>query len=339
MTQQIVLRSLEELGQFADVIVSDEPVSAERALVPQPPDPPTPRDLDDLVETLRRSAEELQGLSAADEHARKQAEQALAKYRCLTADAGQLRRIAADAEQVANQAKAFCARAFTVECHEGATRVVKAATVVADDACARLQVLNVEVEALSAREDVARLLVEEREREEAAHREAEERERQARLTEAIVEAEALASAGKFDEALRVLGSLAKEDPSFPDLASCIDKVRRREWAVKTSMAEEALRAARRNRRDPQVAVALIEPLDLTCVPDAVARQVYGCWLKSCHRLCRNDAMHYSVGFCKGAVLVETNDGQLEVLSAIGLPRWRAGRRFSRVALKGARPLK
>ncbi len=131
----------------------------------------------------------------------------------------------------------------------------------------------------------------------------------------------------------------KEHPNDPKLASCIDKVRRQEWAVKTSLAEHALRAARRNRRDPQGAIALLEPLDLTCLPDVLARQVYGCWLHVCSRLHHEGAMHYSAAFCKGAVLVQTHDGQLEVVSAMGLPRWHAGRRFSRVALKGARPLK
>lgn len=339
MTQQIVLRSLEELGQFADVIVSDEVVSTERALVPQPPAPPAPHDLDDLVETLRRSAEELQALSAADAAARNQAEQALAKYRRLTVDAGQMRRIAADAQQVASQARAFQARAFSVECREGATQVTNAATAVADEARVRLELIHREAEALSARKDVVCLLAEERQREEASRREAEERERRARLAEEIAQAEVQARAGNFDEAERMLGCLATDHPNDPALASCIDKVRRQEWAVKTSVAERALREARRNRRDPKAAIALFEPLDLTCVPDVLARQIYGCWLKSCHRLSTNDAMHYTVGFCKGAVLVETQDGQLEVLSALGLPRWRVGRRFSRVALKGVRPLK
>ena len=66
MTQQITLKSLEELGQFADVIVADEPVSDERALVPRPPEPAAAIDLDALVETIRRSALELQALSTAD---------------------------------------------------------------------------------------------------------------------------------------------------------------------------------------------------------------------------------------------------------------------------------
>ncbi len=83
MTQQITLRSLEELGQFADVIAPYEPVNNERALVPQPLNPAAALDLDALVETIRRSVDELQALSAADACARRQAEEALARYAAL----------------------------------------------------------------------------------------------------------------------------------------------------------------------------------------------------------------------------------------------------------------
>lgn len=339
MTQQIKLTSLEELGRFADVIVTDETISMERALVPQAPMPAVALDIDSLVETIRRSAEELQLLSAADAQSRRQAEEALAKYRRLTADAGKLQRIAGDARDVAEKASILAAAAFEPECQEGAARVAAAAAFVANEADSRLRSVMVEAQALAVRDDLVRLLAEERELAEAARREAEEREYQVRLAEATVEAELLARAGNFDEARRMLGCLAKEHPNSPDLASCIDKVRRQEWAVKTSMAEQALREARRNRRDPQAAIALMERLDLASVPDALARQVYGCWLKACSRLGHRDAVHYSTGFCKGAVMIPNPDGRLEVVSAIGLQRWDRGRRFSPAALKGARPLK
>ena len=339
MTQQITLTSLEELGQFADVIVPDEPVSNELALVPQPSKPAAALDLDALIETVRRSAEELQALSAADACARKQAEEALARYRRLTGDAGQLQRIAGEAQEVAGQAVAFAARAFSPECQEGAAQVAEAAAAVADEARGRLASVTVEADAVAIREDVARLLAEERAREETARREVEEREREARLGDALAEAGTLARAGNFDEARRMLGCLGEVHPNSPDLASCIDKVRRQEWAVKTSLAEQALRTARRYRRDPRAAISVLEPLDLTSVPDVLARQVYGCWINACSRLRHEGAVHYSAAFCKGAVLALTQDGEFEVVSAIGLPRWHAARRFSPVALKGARPLK
>lgn len=338
MTQQIVLTSLEDLGQFADLIVADEPVSNELALVPQPRKPIATFDVAALIETLRASAQELDGLAKADAIARQHAEEALVRYRRLTGDATRLQRIALEAQGIADQASVFADHAFAPVCQEGAVRIAQVAGMVASDASDRFKAVTEEANNLAGRDDVARLLAEERGRAEAARREAEEREMEARMAEVVAEAEALARAGKFDEARRMLGDLMREHPNSPDLASCMDKVKRREWAVKTSMAEQALRAARRNRREPKAAVALLEPLDLTRVPDALARQIYGCWIQACNRLC-TDAVIYSVGFCKGAVLVLTGDGQLEVVSAIGLPSWQAGRHFSRVALKGARPLK
>lgn len=339
MTQQIVLTSLEDLGQFADLIVADEPVNNERALVPQPPKSIATFDVAALIETLRASAQELDALAKADAIARQHAEEALVRYRRLTGDATRLERIALEAQGIAGQASVFAGHAFSPACQEGAARIAQAAVMVANEASDRFTTVTDEANNLAERDDVARLLAEERDREEAAWREAEERAIEMRMAEVIAEAEELARAANFDEARRMLGCLMTEHPNDPKLASCIDNVRRREWAVKTSLAEQALRSARRSRRDPTTAVALLEPLDLTCVPDALARQIYGCWIQACHRLCTDDAVIYSASFCKGAVLVLTRDGQLEVVSAIGLPRWQAGRHFSRVALKGARPLK
>ena len=74
------------------------------------------------------------------------------------------------------------------------------------------------------------------------------------------------------------------------------------------------------------------------MPQPLVRQVYGCWLQSCRRLKLDRAVHYSPALGRGAVLVPADDGRLEVVSAIGLGRWKAGCRFSAAALKGARPL-
>jgi len=74
------------------------------------------------------------------------------------------------------------------------------------------------------------------------------------------------------------------------------------------------------------------------MPEPLVRQAYGCWLQACRRLKLEGAIHYSPSFGKGAILVPADDGQLEVVSAIGLRRWKPGCRFSSAALKGARPL-
>jgi len=339
MTQPIVLKSLEELGRFADLVAPAEQPSNERALVPVVVEPTVEPDLDALAEAASRAAQELRQLAEADTRARREAEEALARHRRLQGDAARLERLASEAQAINDQASELAERAFNPDCRRKAEEIAKTAAAVAMMARNRVAARGAEVAALAVREDVARLLAEERAREEAARHEAEERQREAHLREGIVRAEALAKEQKFDEALRLLGPLRKIDPSRPDLASSIEKIRRHEWAVKTARAEAALRQARHvYRRQPTEAIALLEPLDLTGVPEPLARQVYGCWLKACGRLELDGAVHYTPAFGKGAVLVPTTDDHLEVVSAIGLPRWSAGCRFSRVALKGARPL-
>lgn len=339
MTQHIVIKNLEDLGRFADLIVPPEPPSNERALVPVVVEPTVEPDLDELAEAARRAAEELRDLAAADAHARQEAEEALVRYRRLEADSARLEGAASEVEAVARRASELANRSFGPDCRSRAGEIAAAASAVATAARNGLTAIKAEMAALALREDVARLLAEEQAREEAARHEAEERQREARLREAILRAEALVREGKFDEALRLLGRLRKDSPSGPDLTSSIETIRRQAWAVKTARAEDALRQARRaHRRQPKEAVALLEPLDLTGIPEPIARQVYGCWLQACRRLGLEGAVHYSPAFAKGAVLLPVTDDRLEVVSAIGLPRWSVGCRFSRVALKGARPL-
>ena len=61
------------------------------------------------------------------------------------------------------------------------------------------------------------------------HGGAEERQREARLRDGVIRVEALARERKFDEALRLLGRLASDNPNSPDLASCRENIRRRAW--------------------------------------------------------------------------------------------------------------
>ncbi|MDO8613132.1 MAG: hypothetical protein Q7R32_09960 [Dehalococcoidia bacterium] len=339
MTQPIVLKSLEELGRFVDLVVPTDRASNERALVPVVVEPIEAPDLDALAEAASRAAQELRQLAAADARARQEAEETLARYRRLQGNAARLERVAGETQAVAERASGLAERAFTPECRRSAEEIATTARAVATMARNRSAAVKAEVAALAVREDVARLLAEERAREEAARREAEERQREARLRDGIAQAEALAKEKEFDEALRLLGRLRKDSPSRPDLTSSIEKIRRHEWAVKTAQVEEALRQARRVfRRQPKEAVALLEPLDLSGIPEPLARQAYGCWLQACRRLGLEEAVHYAPAFGRGAVLAPTIDDRLEVVSAIGLPRWLAGRRFSPTALKGTRPL-
>ena len=339
MTQHIVIKNLEELGRFADLNVPPDRPNNERALVPVVVQPVVEPDLDELADVASRAAQELRELAAADARARHEAEEALTRYRRLEDDSTRLQRAAVEVEAVVRRASELSKQGFAPDCRARAEEIATAAAAVATAARSRLTAVNAEVAALAVREDVARLLAEERAREESARREKEERQREARLRDVVARAEALEQEQKFDEALGLLGSIRKTDPCSSVLTSSFEKIRRHEWAVKTVEIEAALRQARRVfRRQPKEAVALLEPLDLTGTPEALARQVYGCWLQACRRLGLEEAVHYAPAFGRGAVLVPTTDDRLEVVSAIGLPRWPAGRRLSRTALKGARPL-
>jgi tetratricopeptide (TPR) repeat protein len=339
MTQRIVIRSLEELGRFSDLFVPAEEAQEVRALVPVLTEPTTEADLDALAEAASRAALELRQLAEADAAARQEAEEALAHYRQLQRNAARLERVAVEAEALADRAANLAEQAFNPNCREKAGEVATAVGVVARTARHRLAALSAELASLSVREDVALLLAEERAREEAARREAEERQRETQLREGIAEAQTLARDQKLDEALRLLGRLRKADPSSPAVASSIGKIRRQQWAVKTGEVEKALREARRvYRKEPRQALALLEPLDLSDLPERLVRQVYGCWLQACRRLKLEGAVHYTPTFGRGAVLVPADGGRLEVVSAISLRRWKPGCRFSSAALKGARPL-
>ena len=340
MNPRIVIKSLEEIGRFADLLVPSDRPSNERALVPVVVESQTAPDLEALAEAASRAAQELRQLAVADSQARREAEAALARYRRLQGDSTRLQRIAGETQTVADHAAVLAQEAFEPACRERASAVATAAASVAATARNWLQPVAAEVEALAVREDVARLLAEERERGEATLRQAAERQREARLQDGMAKAEALAKERKFNEARRLLGSLLRGQPNSPALASFIDRIRRQQWAVKTQRLEEALRRARPLiRREPRQAIALLEPLDLSGMPDSLVRQAYGLWLGACRSLKLEASVHYPAAFGRGAVLVPTGGNGLEVVSAVGLPHWQPGRRLSRAALKGAHPLR
>jgi len=339
MTQPIVLKSLDELGRFGDRFAATERANDDRPMLPVTIDTTPELDLDALIEAASHAAQEITALAAADADARQEAEQALARYRRLQSDAALLQDVSKRAQVVADKAAAIAAQAFVPKARTRAEEIAARAIALADSTRSRLVAIQAELAVLATDEGVGLLLGEERAKEEEAQRAEEERRREARLREGISQAEALAREQKYDEALRLLGSLCKLDPGSPDLASLTENIRRRAWAVKTVEVEKALREARRGcRREPRQALALLEPLDLSDMPQPLVRQVYGCWLQVCRRLKLERATCYSPALGRGAVLVPADDGRLEVVSTIGLRRWKVGCRFSTAALKGARPL-
>ena len=329
MTKSILLTELSDLARYRDEFANDTPAAE---ALPLTPAVPTDADPDALIQAINRAARELQRLADTDASARREAEDVLATYRRLQADADSLRKLVGEARAVSTGAARLGGNAFLPESKAESEQLAVSAAAVETIAAKRLEALATQLTELEQRQDLGRLLAEERSAEET-------RQREERALAAIERAEALASGQKFNEALRLLGSLVKENPNMPGLASSYDTIARRAHAVKTLEVESALAEARRiQRREPVRAAEILGALDLVRMPWVLVRDVYGCWLHACRRLRLTDAMQYSPGSGRGAVLVPDGDGRLKVVASIGLSGWTPGRSFSAKALKGARPL-
>jgi hypothetical protein len=337
VNQRIVIHSLEELGQIAELIDLDD--QEEVATPPAEPSVET-SDLASLAAAASRAAAQLQELVERDAVARRQAELALTQHHRLQEEVAQLERIAGEADAVHTKAVELSTSAFDRRCREASCEVSTAAGAVATTATATLSRLREEVATLAACEDVGRLLAEEEARAEAARREEEARQRVEALQQRADEVEALLKEGKENEAEELLGHLVSDKPNEPGMASRIDNLRRRLWGVKTVRVEEALREARRlHRREPQAAVELLQRLDLSDMPEELVRQTYGCWLDASRRLGREGVVHHAAGFGKGAVLAPAVGGSLQVISVLGLTRLRPGQTVQATSLRNLRPLR
>jgi len=328
MTQGLVLTSFSELAQVRELFVDDNrPVPEERALVPVI-GRTGPEELASLAATARQALDELQELLTHDAEHRREAEQGLVRRREVAHEAARVRRIAGEMREAASRAEALADSAFEPAARRQAESVAATSGRLANQAEAHASVLEREAAALAEREDIAWLLTEE-----------ESKEQEMEIRETLALAGRHLDGGRNTEARRLLDSLAGTVSSVPSLEGMFETLRRREQAVKTRAAESALREARRlHRREPVRAIEVIEPLDLLDLPEELARHLYGCWLAACRRIGLLAAIHYRAGFGRGAVLMPTEDGCWEVVSALGLRRWERGRRFTPQVLRGARPL-
>jgi len=331
VNEPVVLRGFAELAQYRDEFAAEPEPSAPTTVETPPPALDAHPDL--LVQAVLRSARELQHLSEQDAAARREAETILEQHRRLPQEADRYRQLERDAREVVSDALKVVATAFLAASQAQADQLVATASAIATVATNRLRSVEAEMAELEGREDLSRLLALEREEQEA-------RQREERALAAIERAKALASEHKENEALRLLGSLVKENPNMPGLASSYDTIRRQTHAVKTLEIEKALAEARRlHRREPARAAEILGALDLSGMPFALVRDVYGCWLQSCRRLQIAEAIYYSPGTGKGAVLVADSEGdRLKVVASIGLAGWVPGRQFAKKALRSARPL-
>ena len=98
--------------------------------------------------------------------------------------------------------------------------------------------------------------------------------------------------------------------------------------------------ARRLRQagDLDGSLALLARADLAQATEGEARWVYGEWLGVAkRRFAGRDAVVYSPGTARTAVLAPHPGGALEVLATLGM-RWEPGKVVSRRSLRGLRPL-
>ena len=98
--------------------------------------------------------------------------------------------------------------------------------------------------------------------------------------------------------------------------------------------------ARRLRQsgDLDGALAVFNGVDTASASDSELRWLYAEWLDIARRrFAGHNAMLYSPATGKAAVLLERDDGSLEVVSALGM-RWPAGKLVSRRSLRGLKPL-
>jgi hypothetical protein len=108
---------------------------------------------------------------------------------------------------------------------------------------------------------------------------------------------------------------------------------------KTTLARDALWAARKElRRLHPAAVERLASIDIDGVDPRAVQEVYGAWLMHGRRLAIRPLFHYEEGFGRGVLLAPYASGGLEVISAIGIPRWPAGTRLDWSDVPGARPV-
>ncbi len=348
MSQTITLTSLSELADALglDPIPEDDSDDAvEQAPTPTETENPVP-DLTDLVRELEIASGSLSAVVRRDQEVRAVALQELERYDSVLAKQHEAEQARTRAEQLRREAEALSERAFADETRAEATRIGRIAAqaeVAAVDAVNRWQA---QAEQLASRLDLNRLLDERRRQEEAEKAKAAEAERARRLAGALARAREALEAGRFEEAIKLLGQVASENPGNPEITTLKTIIAQRELAVKVDAAEEVLWEARRVYRcDPATAVRLLEALDVETLPEPLSRQVFGEWARACSRLCRErdvtEPLRYSPDPGRGAVIArEDPEGSYLVVSALGMGSdWQTGSTVNERQVRRARPLR
>jgi len=334
MTQPIVLDSLAALATVRDRFSRDGRVPESMALVPVigRSDPVA---IDRLVEAAREALDELGALREANRERRCAAEADVQRWRKAAADLASVERLACSMRNAVAEATALAESAFDDGERAGAEAIAASMARLANEADADAVALRRDMDALAAREDVRRVLDEER-----------RMEQEQAMRDQLAMAEQLLNAGRYEEARPLLTSLDKSISIESNLSAMHQTLLKRLEAVKARAASAALRdaeaALRRARslyrREPVAALDLLEPLELDGLPDDLVRHLHGLWRTACRRLELIAAVHYRPGDRRWAVLIPSADGRYEVVTKLGLRSWSRGQTFAPRALRGARPL-
>ena len=216
MTRRIVLTSLSELDAVRELFEDRGAVPEERALVPVIRGGGT-AEREALAEAARRAGEELDRLIAGDDERRAEAGRALGRLREAASEVERLRRTAHEMGEAAERAASLAESALERSAGLRAQRVAGTAGRLRTQAEAHAAALEREARALSGREDVARLLAEERREEQAVE-----------MREELALAGRHLDGGRNDEARRLLSSLEGRIGGEPELGEAFERLRRRE---------------------------------------------------------------------------------------------------------------
>jgi hypothetical protein len=310
--------------------------------------PAAPQDLTSLIARLASLSSSLETAACEDARAREQASLELARYETLAAERREAERALAEARQVRATAELLSSQAFTEDARAQAAQHAAVARA-AELACAELLAERTRAaDELASRPHLARVVADRRRREqeqaEAVRRA--EQERAARLADGIAAARQALTAGRLDEARRLLAPLARDFPTSDEVQSVVDVVKWRARQLVVGPAQEALREARGRalRDDPERAVGRLAGVQIDGLPEDLARQVFGVWSNACAQLVQqrgwHEPRHYSPATSRGVVLARrAPEDPYEVVSALGMgSEWRVGEVVTTPGvLRAARP--
>ena len=292
------------------------------------------QDLASLIAQLAGVTSSLEAAARLDARAREQASVDLARYETLAAERHEAERALAEAREVRTAAELLSSQAFTEDARAQAARHAAVARA-AELACAELLAERTRAtDELASRPHLARVIADRRRREQEqaqVARRAEE-ERAARLADGIAAVRQMLTAGRVDEARRLLAPLARDFPSSDEVQSVLDVVKWQAQQLVVGPAQAALREARGRalRDDPEWAVGRLAGVHMDGLPEDLARQVFGVWSNACHALIRQRGWHeprrYSPATSRGMVLARrAPEGPFEVVSTLGMGMdWRVG---------------